>query len=164
MSILWKEKNVTNSISISSQRGPTVIVSHRPNKIFSIRTTGASNINDKTNAHMYEMMALPKNIVKTSACWMWTGPFSWNDITICVTGWIKYAQYVSRLSGNIGRYDNKSLIGLAYPHLHDNVIQISAKPQAINIYHRHHYHRLAFGNTHCIILVGCLVGQNDACK
>lgn len=61
---------------------------------------------------------------------MCTGPFNWNDITICVTGWIKYAQYVSRLNGNIGRYDNKSLIGLAYPHLHDKVIQISAKPQA----------------------------------
>lgn len=75
-------------------------------------------------------MALPKNIVNTNECCIWIVPLNWNDIKICVTGCIRYAQYVKRLNGNNARYDNKLSIGLANPHLHDNVTHINAKPHA----------------------------------
>lgn len=47
---------------------------------------GASNMTERTSAQPNEMTALPVNIVRTRLCWMWMVPFSWNDITTCVTG------------------------------------------------------------------------------
>lgn len=76
------------------------------------------------------MTTLPKNMVKTNSWSMWIVPLRSSDTDICVTGWTKYAQYVSRLNGNNARSDNSLSIGLPSPHLHDNTIQISAKPQA----------------------------------
>lgn len=62
-------------------------------------------------------------------------PFRSNDIAICETGWIKYAQYVKRLSGSIARSDSNPLIGFANPHLHDKTIQTSANPHADDSVH-----------------------------
>ena len=53
------------------------------------------------------------------------------DVIIIITGWMRYAQYVKRLSGKNPRYDKMLLIGPAYPQLHESVIQIKANPQAI---------------------------------
>lgn len=84
------------------------------------------------NAQKYETIAFPKNNVTIIIWCKYSGPCILKAVTICVTGCIKYVQYVNRLKGKNAGCDKNELIGSAKPHLHDKVIQIKAKPQAKN--------------------------------
>ena len=63
-------------------------------------------------------------------CFRWRGESNWKLVIIITVGWIKYVQYVSRLSGKNPLYDKKLLTGPAIPQQHDSVIHIKDKPHA----------------------------------